>query len=358
MAFDPLHRVACAATFFAAGLIAPVVARAAVSLPTYRTFGDWTVACDNVGDCEARGFTDSEDGLGLRVVRAAGRDAAPTFEIVDAPAGSGSALQLDGRPFRTPVRVEATPGEGTDGAPTRTLALHGVTAMQSLVGAARHADRIGMAGTRAIGSLSGFNAAMLYIDDAQGRVDTPGAIARPGHATGPVPAPRPLPALHAVRPRGAPLADKDARRYLRALAKRRDDCEDDLGDMAASVEPLDGTRVIAMLPCIRGAYQSSYAVFVGPRDDPARAQPLHLPYPAGADGDDALLTEAGFDPKTGRLSMFAKGRGIADCGASGEWTWDGRGFVLVSYAMLDRCGWPEPGDFMTVWRSTASGVGR
>ncbi|WP_133499684.1 DUF1176 domain-containing protein [Cognatilysobacter terrigena] len=358
MSSESFRGAARAAALVLSALLASS-AHAAVALPAYRTFGDWTVACDNTGACEARGYTDNgDDSLALRVVRAAGRDAVPTFEVVDIPDGAGATLKLDGRALSFGANaLQTRASKDDDNAPTRTLVLRGVAALQSLAAQARRAKHLGLAGTASVGSLTGFNAAMLFIDDAQGRVDTPTAIARPGRSNAAIPDARPLPAVHAVPSRGKPLSDAAVRRYVDALKKLHDDCDDDVGSMTASVDPIGDAQVIALVPCVLGAYQGSYAAFISPRNDPAHAKPLRLPFPPGIDDDSSMLTEAGFDAKTGRLSTFAKGRGLADCGMSAEWAWDGRAFVLASYTLLDRCGWPEPGDLLTVWR-TADGAPR
>ncbi len=38
-----------------------------------------------------------------------------------------------------------------------------------------------------------------------------------------------------------------------------------------------------------------------------------------------MLINSDFDPKTGQIGFFAKGRGIGDCGSSGGYAWTGSG---------------------------------
>ena len=63
------------------------------------------------------------------------------------------------------------------------------------------------------------------------------------------------------------------------------------------------------------------------------------------------FTNADFDPATATLSQYAKGRGVADCGVSASWRFDGERFVLKAYALLDRCGGVQPGDWIDLWRT-------
>jgi hypothetical protein len=322
----------------------------AAALPAYREFGDWTVACDNVGDCEARGFDDrGDDRIVMRVVRAAATASTPTLTLYGLAPDAGTALRFGASTWTPPARAASrTPDEDTDGAPQARLTLTGLDALRAFAGNAHRASMVS-SGDRD-GTLAGFDAAMLFIDDVQGRVGTPSAIARPGTSTAITPGPRPLPTVRARPLPSAALSAAAARHYLAALHVREFECED-LADDEATVAPLGRDEVIALRPCNRGAYQTGYVVFRGPRDDPKRARVLELPYPPGFQGERGILMEATLDAATGHLSMFAKGRGLADCGESGEWAFDGRGFVPVAFARLERCGWPEPGDYPVLWRT-------
>jgi hypothetical protein len=328
----------------------PLFATAA-SLPAYRNFGDWTVVCDNAGDCEARGFGDSgEDRITFRFVRAAGGASTPTLTLYGLAPKAGPTLHFDGATWRLPGDTTTRRrSEDRDGAAQTELTITGLEALRGFAGNAHRATQVASGDRR--GSLAGFDAAMLFVDDVQGRIATPTAIAHPGTSQARVPGPRPLPVVHAVAlPQGA-LDAASARRYVAALPTDALECEDLREDDAPAVLRIGRDEVVALRPCYRGAYQTGYALFRGPRNDPRRARLLELPYPPGATGETGILIEPALDAATGRLSMFAKGRGLADCGESGEWAFDGRGFVPVAYARLERCGWPEPGDYPVLWRA-------
>ncbi len=60
---------------------------------------------------------------------------------------------------------------------------------------------------------------------------------------------------------------------------------------------------------------------------------------------------ADYDPATATFSTSAKGRGIADCGESASWVFDGKDFHLAEATWQDRCGGGSAGDWPVIWRS-------
>jgi hypothetical protein len=205
-------------------------------------------------------------------------------------------------------------------------------------------------------SLSGLAAALLVMDDVQGRVGNESALARPGPrpATA-TPAAPALPVLHAAPPPPA-LEGKDALiaavRTAVAADLKASDCEDAANQDDA--QPLTRSEALVMVGCIMGAYQGSALVYRVPRDAPGRARRVELPLPPTAEADAAErrgeLVAADYDPKAATLTFSAKGRGLADCGTSGSWVFDGADFKLEEYNYKGRCGGP-PGDWLSIWRS-------
>ena len=49
--------------------------------------------------------------------------------------------------------------------------------------------------------------------------------------------------------------------------------------------------------------------------------------------------------------MAAKGRGLADCGSSASWAWDGKMFRLASYQSLGLCRGAPPGTWLSRWQT-------
>lgn len=330
-------------------------AQARPGIPVYREFGDWIVACDVTGACEARGFVDGGEHLLYPVlVRGAGASAEPVLEIRDLPP-RGEAIRLDGREWRpaTPSALAWAPRDAENGE-GRLARIRGTAAVRDFVAAARRAGRVTIGDES--GTLAGFNAAVLFVDDVQGRVGTPGALARPGNSARAVPPPRPLP-VAPVAARGIrALGEAEARRYATGLPIPGDACHAAPDDAAAALYDLGDGEVLALVRCWSGPYQSSDAIYRGPRSAPARARPVVLPYPPGIeagapDTGGEPVTGVEFDPRTATLSSFGKARGLADCGDSAAWVFDGRDFVLTEYALLGRCGWYAPADFPVLWRT-------
>ncbi len=99
------------------------------------------------------------------------------------------------------------------------------------------------------------------------------------------------------------------------------------------------------LACSRGAYNLSSSFFIMPENEPAKAAPLSF-----ADGGNDL-TNASFDPRTGHIAFFDKGRGIGDCGAAGGYAWTGNAFVQTEFSMMGECRGISPEDWITLYRS-------
>jgi hypothetical protein len=103
-----------------------------------------------------------------------------------------------------------------------------------------------------------------------------------------------------------------------------------------------------------GAYQASSLVFRVPREAPAKGRLVDLPLPPGQPADaserNGFLTSATYDPAHARLSEWAKGRGLGDCGVAASWIFDGQAFQLSDYSVKDRCG-GRPGELLQIWRS-------
>ncbi len=325
---------------------------AAVEVPHYADFRRWLVACDNVRRCEARGF-DENTRADLRVLRDAG-DAPAEFRFTAAGAPALRAVRIDGAPLR--LDRPAWTARREDG--VATVSTRDPAAVAAFVRRVRDA-RLVTFGPAADGgvALDGFVAALLRMDEVQGRAGTPTAlVARrgPGRVQ---PAPPGLP----ERPRWSPVASlpgaqgrallADTRR-AQAAALADAECEPpEPGVDRDEAHALDARHALALLACSYGAYQAWSLAFVVPRagGPAARFAPI-LPTwaePLGA------LTSASFDPAAGALGTSHKGRGPADCGFSAEWVWGAGAFRLVALARQDACGGAGPGDWPDLVRTAA-----
>lgn len=330
-------------------------------LPLYRQLRDFTVACDNGLRCETIGVSDDGSfGLVLRLSRDAGPDGAQQLRLdSQAAATLRASLRLDGK--RVPA-LEALPWRDDDDALVLDDPAH-IARFLALVGDGTRLTSGDGAEARVL-SLAGLHAALLLIDEHQQRLDTPGAWQRRGERD-PATVP-PAPALpRPVTAREPPvLADADAKRLVQAVRTaaaerlRAEDCDTPRADFDITGQdgawPLDARDAIVLVACRAGAYQTwSYPYRIG--RDGNGAMPLELPSPPGladvvaGDGFESI-TEATYDPGTGTLSHAARGRGLADCGESADWRFDGTRFVLSGYAALRRCGGAAPGDWPVLWR--------
>jgi hypothetical protein len=150
-----------------------------------RSFKDWVVGCDNLRSCVALGLSpEGQDNAYLRIGRGGGAADEPeiSFSVLfdEAPKDPTLTFALDGGPTPRPIKgavdgsfVKASlpPQEARSflsalkSAKTLTLTLHGAASPFRV-------------------SLAGSAAALLFMDDSQGRVGGVTALAKPGPAPG------------------------------------------------------------------------------------------------------------------------------------------------------------------------------
>lgn len=323
---------------------AQVPAGPAVS-PESRTFRDWLAACDNGNDCTAFGPA-AEGGTGwVRVHMSAGPEARPQVQVGFWPGGDA-----DG-PLKVSIDGRELAASATDAESNATTLADPAAAVAALT--AGRSMTLSVGNQSQAMSLNGASAALLWIDERQGRLDTPTALVRRGErAASGVPA---APALPVVTP--APAADQSnlPTTLPAALAARPEvaECHANLdwsptlrGE--ASRARLDARTELWGVACDAGAYNLMTRFFL---TGPGGADPRPLSF-QGANGEPQdVLTNAGYDPQTRQLGQFAKGRGLGDCGVAQTWTWTGREFVLSREAVMGEC-WGVPADLWpTLWRT-------
>jgi hypothetical protein len=291
----------------------------------------------------------------MAVTRAAGPDGALTVLFDAGVALDAASLTLDGKPLPPALRAALAPDPQSHG---ETLTSTGSAAAAEFLRGIRDGTdlTIGLADkTDTVRvSLRGLAAALLLIDDVQGRVGGQTALARPGPApASDVPAALALPPIPPPPPRPPVLSEKTAKRLtaaLRASATVKRAC-DNLEEDAASDDAvmLNKTQALVSVVCAVGAYRKVWRLFLVPPGQPQAAQPLTLKVPLRKDPIDDFVNIA-FDPATGRLDMHDPCRSVGDCGQSATWYYDGRQFHLTAYRFLDLEG-GRPGAWPTLWRS-------
>lgn len=311
-----------------------------------RVFRDWIAVCDNGNACFAYGPT--AGGVGwIRVAIEPGPDARPEVAAGYWPDEAATtrtfALTIDGASYpmtladHEPVAAEV-PGERTLEV-ARALANGG-------------AARIGAEHEL---SLTGAAAALLWIDERQGRVNTVTALRRGGSR--PASDVRPAPPLPVVTP-APPISQTGfgdqnqvlpaALEALPGVAACRGETADHWVGKEIMSARLDASTELWAVPCFAGAYNIGHDWYVtgpGGRDP----RPARL---ASASGETSAGTiNGGFAPEARTITAFAKGRGVGDCGTASTWTWTGREFVLTQESAMNEC-WGVPPDYWpTTWRT-------
>lgn len=334
------------------------VAASVPDQPASRTFRDWRAACDNGGRCFA--WSGSDQGGWVLLKRDAGPGVRPEL-LAGMPnvASATGGLTLDGR---TAALVSgATPG---------ALAVAPARLDETLT-------RLAQARTIAlkVGEMSvdiptnGAAAALLWIDERQGRLDAVDALirrgGRPGEDAPPAPSlPRltPAPAADQTGLSGGadPTQDLSPGPALPAAiaalpAVKACQAETSFNpDFQKSVFAvrLSRTRELWGAPCSLGAYNAGYAMFLtGPNG--ANPQALVLPTTAAQPTrvDQDFLINPVFDAKTRTLSHFPRGRGLGDCGVMQSWVWTGQAFALKQESVMGDCWGMPQRHWPTTWRS-------
>lgn len=334
-------------------------AAAAPGDPIYREIKDFVVACDNLRTCSVRWAPEEGDG-GFEAYFDIAREGGPAGRLrVSLGASNEEAarpdvrtLTMDGVAFGRNLRWRYDPEAAA-------MVVEGAEALTYLR-ALSNGDVLTFSDgkqQRPV-TLNGLKAALLAVDEAQGRLGTVGAYVR----TGPkpdagVPAPPPAPVVVARRPEPAlkvPPGFAAKVRRTQAKVLEAGDCDPERRDADAAY-PLNRGEVLVALGCMMHAYQSSMLLFRAPREAPERATPVVMPLAAGdtppGPEDRGRYVEGEWSPESATFFEAAKGRGLADCGQSTTWAFDGAAFRLAEAHRMHRCSGGPPGDWPTVYQS-------
>jgi hypothetical protein len=317
---------------------------AATARSETRRFRDWIVTCDNGNDCVA--FSQAGNGQGwLRIAMPAGPDARPDLSgglLSDGgTATPGLMMTVDGTRYAL-----SGPGRAALPRDSRVALTAMATGTDASLATRSQSQTL---------SLSGVSAALLWIDERQGRLDTITALLRRGGAPASrVPAPPSLPQV-----RAAPAVDQAGfggenaalPTSIEALpeiqACRADTDFSPEFQRAVQSARLNATTELWGVPCFSGAYNVGYRYVIS---GPGGQSPRAITLPTTAEPAQTPIN-AEYDPVTRTLTAFAKGRGIGDCGFTNVWTWTGREFALTSETRMEDC-WSVPADLWPVtWRS-------
>ncbi|MCX8956728.1 DUF1176 domain-containing protein [Erwinia psidii] len=327
--------------------------------PLQKVFSDWQITCNNLNYCVARNFP-GDNGLVMTIGRHAGSDDRPLLRIDYGNAYTselgGLALKdnllLDGRRLKPDLKHwEVQPHH---------LATTHAISIDEFLAQTMEADNIQLLySPTATISLHGLKAALLLMDEVQGRLNGMSAWVRRGNrAAGDVP-PEPLtpvivppvhPPLPLTRVESNGLIDFGTWRVNTA------ECSLDPQRREVSVSPLNDKKALLLVSCEMGAYNVIDLAYEVTRTEPylVRRISLTLPFmPAGKSFKQMELINAHFDPESSQLVTFSKSRGLGDCGIASRWQFTAGEFVLVEYAQEQTCdAWHGSDDWPTLWTST------
>lgn len=346
----------------------PVSTRpAAIARSETRHFQDWYAVCDNGNRCVAYSGTDATAWIRVESEAGGSTDRGCVGfgmgQTGQDDTASPVVLSADGRSL---LRMQGGDGrycaDGLAGPPQDALAL------------AADARRLTLAAAGQTQSVpaAGLKAALLWIDERQGRLDNETALVRRGPRLGRLvpPAPElprivPAPAVSQASlfpttgPANAAARGPKASAALEALPVVRQ-CRDDTAfspdlQKAVTAARLDAKTELWGVPCDSGAYNVIYRYFL---TGPGGSAPHEAVFPEAdgivrvhSEGDPAGLFNPAYDPATRVLTAFAKARGIGDCGTLQSWTWTGRGFVMSREQVMGECWGMTPHLWPTTWRS-------
>jgi len=335
--------------------------------PETRSFRDWYASCDNGNRCFA--YTGTDTGGWLMVRQDAGPDAKPDILVggppfADETADGDLSLTIDGQRQR-PGKVRGD---------TQSYAVPAGDVPDTLrhLASARTLS-VGTGEGETVLATAGASAALLWIDERQGRLDTTTALIRRGD--GPASAVPPAPAL----PRVVAAIPVEQREFANASDPGEQGAEANL-ILPAAIEALPEVKqcrtdtafsvylqraVLAArltpdtelwgVPCDAGAYNALYDFYLA---GPNGTNPRKAEFPSweprerteGDIGGDGLVNPV-FDAGSNTLRHFMRARGIGDCGTVQTWAWTGTAFVMIEEISMGNCWGMHPDLWPTIWRT-------
>jgi len=331
--------------------------------PLQKSFNDWQMTCNNAAFCVARNIP-GDKGLVMTISRHAGVNDRPLLRIDYGSAYSGA---LPGGPLQDNLLLDQRrlkPDLKHWTVEPHHLATSNAIAIDEFLDLVLDAKTVQLTyDPNALISLRGMKAALLLMDDVQGRVNGMSAwVKRGDRASWDVPPTPSLPQLPPAPPQPAALTREETSGLIDYGTWRinTDSCSLDPMRREVSVAPLTDQKALLLVSCEMGAYNVIDLAFEVTRSQPyvARGMTLTLPFtPPGVSERQLDLINADYDAATGQLYTFGKGRGLGDCGRATRWQFDGTRFVLAEYAEESTCdAWHSSDDWPTLWVSQSAGA--
>lgn len=334
-----MKRFASLAAVCLAMLVPPARAGSGIDDGTYFSHGDWEVACDNTHTCRAAGYQpdDAEHTVSVLLTRKAGAGQVVAGQVMLGDYGDDENALFARLPDPISVAMSIDGKSlGIVSIPKKALVADlSRGQVSALVASLSRQSNIEFTAGTTTWHLSdaGASAVLLKMDDYQGRVGTRGAlIGKGGRGDDGLKPARPVPVVHKARVLDrelgatAALAASDLAVLHKALATGSgDDCEEAPESdepVALQVARLDKHHMLVSMLCWQAAYNEGYGFWVV--NDKPPFQPV-------------LVTADGSDYEDGSIQASQKGRGLADCGSTDEWVWDGGRFVHTASSTWGMC---------------------
>jgi len=329
-----------------------VLAAAAAVLPKpgeLKSFEDWAVGCDNARQCTAVSLMEMESGenqLTVAIIRSGGRKDAARLRIANIEDRKSGDLSLvaDGTLIIGSASLKSQDAPFELDLPTDAIAKLKAAKTVEL----RDAAGVSLGGA----SLRGVVAAMLYMDDRQGRAKSETALIAVGQRpAASLTAAPPIPVIPSKSRPNGPHFRLSAKDIASLQARTACDVEPGASDGHEAYH-LNGSTWLALVPCGSGAYNFMSVPVLVNRSIGRRMKIATFDFAPGFTevGGPPLLVNADWDAATGQLSSYAKGRGLGDCGSAETYTWDGSKFRLLSKIAMEECRGVI--DWIPVWQAT------
>lgn len=291
--------------------------------PIQFSHNDWEIVCDNTRTCRAAGYQADDDELTVSVLltRKAGPNTETTAQLM-----IGDAID-DQLPNAVEMKINNQSYGKIKLDPNNVTPLSN-SQRDALLNALPKTSRIEFIHNQKIWHLSdsGAAAVLLKMDEAQGRLNTPGALIRKGtddenKVLAEIPAPVIIkaPTLTATALTLAP----DIIKSIEASLDYGDcDYEDTTESSSLTIYPITEKFWLASRLCWLAAYNagSNYWLINST-----------APY------NPVLITDSGTDYDQGVISESHKGRGLGDCWSYKSWVWDGKSFVVSEESTTGMC---------------------
>lgn len=329
-----------------------VQAEAWINPPVQKVFKNWQVTCNNVNDCDVR---NTDEALRIILKRQAGAEAVPSLIFLQSGERKAEGIWLDGKAWSSPLQI--SPSQSSDD--FQVGGSNSLADIQKWLQASKNASSLALAPDAEAISLAGLSAALLLVDERQGRLNNQTALLKVGdQAPSQVP-PRPTPAafnfpIPAVVPltNAAELVDGAIAANDKLLNQLQ--CSQDEDTRARSyAEPLNDSQALVLVNCGRGDFKTLNVLFISSRDNPKQTQRLTLPLPLnGIDGKpmtETMFAQGGYDSAIGHLYFSDRGNETANCGNNGGWIYDGKVFHLARFKNQPACQGALTIDWPSVW---------